>query len=103
MTSSYRNTSTKIAIALAFTVIASSQASAQPDYPAVPREFRAVWVATVSNIDWPSRPGLKAWEQQGELIAIMNRAAHLNMNAVVLQVRKQAGGEEPLDFSFVKP
>ena len=25
----------------------------QPD-----REFRAVWVATVDNIDWPSRPGL---------------------------------------------
>ncbi len=24
----------------------------------VAREFRAVWVATVVNIDWPSRPGL---------------------------------------------
>ncbi len=26
--------------------------------PAVPREFRGVWVATVDNIDWPSKRGL---------------------------------------------
>src|SRR5437764_5429314 len=25
--------------------------------PAVSREFRGVWIATVNNIDWPSRPG----------------------------------------------
>ncbi len=55
--------------------------------PTVPREFRAVWVATVSNIDWPSKPGLSAWEQQTELTAILNKAVALNMNAVVLQVR----------------
>lgn len=55
--------------------------------PPVPREFRAVWVATVSNIDWPSRPGLSAWDQQLELLAILNKAVTLNMNAVVLQVR----------------
>jgi uncharacterized lipoprotein YddW (UPF0748 family) len=71
-------------IAAAFSASAAAQDS---DVPEVPREFRAVWIATVSNIDWPSRPGLKAWEQQGELIAILNKAAALNMNAVVLQVR----------------
>ena len=26
--------------------------------PPPPREFRAAWVATVDNIDWPSRKGL---------------------------------------------
>ena len=55
--------------------------------PEVPREFRAIWIATVSNIDWPSRPGLSAFEQQTELLAILNRAVRLNMNAIVLQVR----------------
>ena len=55
--------------------------------PEVPREFRAIWIATVSNIDWPSRPGLSAFEQQTELLAILNRAVKLNMNAIVLQVR----------------
>ncbi len=60
---------------------------AQEAPPPVSREFRAVWVATVSNIDWPSKPGLSVWQQQSELLAILDRAVHLNMNAVVLQVR----------------
>ena len=60
---------------------------AQVSPPPVPREFRAVWVASVSNIDWPSRPGLSAWQQQAEMIAILNRAASMNLNAVILQVR----------------
>ena len=62
-------------------------ASAQEQPPPVSREFRAVWVATVANIDWPSKPGLNAWEQQGELIAILNKAVALHLNAVILQVR----------------
>ena len=28
--------------------------------PAQKREFRGVWVATVANIDWPSKPGINA-------------------------------------------
>lgn len=53
----------------------------------LPREFRAAWVATVGNIDWPSRPGLTSAEQQTELVAILDRAAALNLNAVIFQVR----------------
>ncbi|NQV72671.1 hypothetical protein HQ496_06080, partial [bacterium] len=26
--------------------------------PSIEKEFRAAWVATVDNIDWPSEPGL---------------------------------------------
>ncbi|MDF1502023.1 family 10 glycosylhydrolase [Roseisolibacter sp. H3M3-2] len=55
--------------------------------PPLPREFRAAWVATVANIDWPSRPGLPTAEQQRELVAILDRAKALNLNAIVLQVR----------------
>ena len=62
-------------------------ASAQEQPPPVSREFRAVWVATVANIDWPSKPGLNAWEQQGELIALLNKAVELHLNAIILQVR----------------
>jgi len=69
----------------------ASQARTQvPEPPTVAREFRAVWVATVANIDWPSKPGLTTWQQQAELIAILDKAAALNMNAVVLQVRPAA-------------
>ncbi len=59
----------------------------QTEAPPVSREFRAIWIATVSNIDWPSKPGLNAFEQQTELLAILNKAVKLNMNAIVLQVR----------------
>jgi uncharacterized lipoprotein YddW (UPF0748 family) len=51
------------------------------------REFRAAWVATVANIDWPSRKGLSTGEQKAELIAILDRTAQLKLNAVIFQVR----------------
>ncbi len=55
--------------------------------PPVHREFRGVWVATVANIDWPSRPGLPADSQRAELLTIFDRAAELGLNGVVFQVR----------------
>jgi uncharacterized lipoprotein YddW (UPF0748 family) len=51
------------------------------------REFRAVWVATVANMDWPSRPGLSTWDQQRELLAILDRATNLGLNAIIFHVR----------------
>ncbi len=50
-------------------------------------EFRAAWVATVANIDWPSKKGLSTAEQKAELIAILDRAAQLKLNAIIFQVR----------------
>jgi uncharacterized lipoprotein YddW (UPF0748 family) len=58
--------------------------------PPIDREFRGVWVASVSNIDWPSRRDLSTAEQQRELLAILDRAVDLRLNAVVLQVRPAA-------------
>ncbi|HZV65441.1 MAG TPA: family 10 glycosylhydrolase [Telluria sp.] len=68
-------------------------ADAQP--PAAPREFRAAWVSTVANIDWPTRPGLSAAQQQAEALAILDRAKALNLNAIVLQVRPSADAIYP--------
>jgi len=51
------------------------------------REMRAVWVATVANIDWPSTNGLSSAQQKAELIAILDRAADLKLNTVIFQVR----------------
>lgn len=50
-------------------------------------EFRAAWVASVYNLDWPSKPGLNAAKQQAELIEILDRLRSLKMNAILLQVR----------------
>ena len=55
--------------------------------PPLEREFRAAWIATVSNIDWPSKKGLSTDEQKKELIAILDKSVELRLNAVVLQVR----------------
>src|SRR3954447_18365850 len=55
--------------------------------PPAPREFRAAWVATVGNIDWPSSPDLSTAEQQKEIIQILDRSVELNLNCIVIQVR----------------
>ncbi|HYW51178.1 MAG TPA: family 10 glycosylhydrolase [Gemmatimonadaceae bacterium] len=70
-------------------------ATSLPTPPAVQREFRAAWVATVDNIDWPSRKDLTTAQQQQELIAILDRARDLRMNALVFQVRPAADAIYP--------
>jgi uncharacterized lipoprotein YddW (UPF0748 family) len=55
--------------------------------PPPAREFRAAWVATVANIDWPSAPGLSAAAQRAEAITLLDRARAIGLNALILQVR----------------
>lgn len=61
-------------------------ATTQP-LPEIEREFRAVWIATVDNIDFPSRKGLSADAQKAELVAALELAKRLRLNAVIFQVR----------------
>ncbi|HEX5727421.1 MAG TPA: family 10 glycosylhydrolase [Longimicrobiaceae bacterium] len=63
--------------------------------PPVRRELRGVWVASVANIDWPSKPGLPAEQQRAELLELLDLAVSLNLNAVVLQVRPAADALYP--------
>jgi uncharacterized lipoprotein YddW (UPF0748 family) len=58
--------------------------------PGAPREFRAAWVATVANINWPSKPGLSTAQQQKEALELLDFLQKHNFNAVVFQVRPQA-------------
>lgn len=55
-----------------------------------PRELRAVWVASVSNLDFPSRSGLSATAARAELAAIVDRTASAGLNAIVFQVRPES-------------
>ena len=50
-------------------------------------EFRGAWVATVYNLDWPSKPGLPEATQKAQLRALLDRAVALKLNAILLQVR----------------
>ena len=54
------------------------------------REMRAVWIATVSNIDWPSSQRLSTSEQRKEMIKLLDGFAKNNINAVVVQIRPTA-------------
>lgn len=53
------------------------------------REFRAVWVATVSNINFPGAQAVDPAGQTAELAAILDATAAAGFNAVVFQVRPE--------------
>lgn len=65
----------------------------QPKY-----EFRAVWVASVENIDWPSRRGLNADSQRVEFIRLLDMHKRNGMNAVIVQVRPAADALYPSSY-----
>ncbi|MEU5574158.1 glycoside hydrolase family 10 protein [Streptomyces coeruleorubidus] len=61
-------------------------------------EMRGVWLATVANRDWPSKPGLTATRQRAELITHLDRAVRNRLNTVVFQVRPTADALWPSPF-----
>jgi uncharacterized lipoprotein YddW (UPF0748 family) len=68
--------------------------------PEPAREFRGAWVTSVYNLDWPSKPGLSQDQQQAELRTLLDAAANLRLNAVLLQVRP---GGDALYASKLEP
>lgn len=55
--------------------------------PSPKREFRGVWIATVDNIDWPSRNNLSSAQQQREFTELLDFHQSTGLNAVFVQVR----------------
>ncbi len=53
-------------------------------------EMRGVWVATISNLDWPSANNLSVKEQKNEVISILDFYEQHHFNCVFLQVRPSA-------------
>ncbi len=53
------------------------------------REFRGVWVATVTNIDWPSSPTATVDKQKSDLTVLFDKLAASGCNAVIFQVRSE--------------
>lgn len=67
--------------------------TAQPvriQLPDINREFRAAWIATVANINWPSKNTLSTEQQKQEAIQILNMLKDANFNAVIFQARPSA-------------
>ncbi|WP_329351505.1 family 10 glycosylhydrolase [Streptomyces sp. NBC_01261] len=93
------------AMAALSTLATTGSAAAEPG--PVPRpagrprgvtEMRGVWLATVANRDWPSRPGLTAAQQRTELIAHLDTAVRDRLNTVMFQVRPTADALWPSPY-----
>src|SRR5215471_1246545 len=82
----------------AFTVLFPGRTFCQPDSSGSslrpmtrPKyEFRAVWVASVENIDWPSKKGLPVDSQKVEFTRMLDLHKRNGLNAVVVQIRPAA-------------
>ncbi|MEU7039768.1 glycoside hydrolase family 10 protein [Streptomyces varsoviensis] len=61
-------------------------------------QFRGMWLATVANLDWPSKPGLSVAKQRAELLALLDTAVRRRLNAVILQVRPTADAFWPSPY-----
>jgi uncharacterized lipoprotein YddW (UPF0748 family) len=51
------------------------------------REMRGVWIASVANIDWPTKPGLSVDIQKSEMIELLDLAKTFKLNTVIFQIR----------------
>ena len=61
-------------------------------------EFRGVWVATVDNIDWPSKGNFNSDSQKTEFIRIVDMHKRNGMNALIVQVRPAADAFYPSSY-----
>lgn len=72
-------------------ILVISLAGAQPVKP----EFRGAWIATVENIDWPSKRGLPVEYQKLEFTSLLDMHLKNGLNAVVVQIRPVADAFYP--------
>ncbi len=67
--------------------------------PRLPKyEFRAAWVASVENIDWPSKKGLPVDSQKVEFTRLLDMHKRNGLNAVVVQIRPAADAFYPSQY-----
>ncbi len=61
-------------------------------------ELRAVWIATVYNIDWPSKGGLAIETQKQEFVDTLDALQEIGINAVFVQVRAASDAIYPSKY-----
>lgn len=84
--------------AQALTEASAFGAAASATAPALKRDLRAMWIASVVNIDWPSATGLSADAQKAELLHWLDVARDFRLNAVFIQVRPTADAFWPSPY-----
>ncbi len=61
-------------------------------------EFRGVWVATVDNIDWPTKGNYNSDSQKAEYIKLLDMHQRNGINAVIVQVRPATDAFYPSSY-----
>lgn len=61
-------------------------------------EFRATWISTVYNLDWPSKKGLTKEQQQEEFTTLLDQLQETGLNAVIVQVKPTADSFYPSEY-----
>lgn len=59
------------------------------------REFRAAWIATVVNLDWPTSNTADPNTQRAQLVVILDGLKSAGINAVVFQIRPECDAFYP--------
>ncbi|MFI6811531.1 glycoside hydrolase family 10 protein [Nonomuraea sp. NPDC050328] len=90
-----------LALAAAATAVpfSATQASAERAAWTPPlRQMRGMWIASVLNINWPSKPGLTVDEQKAEYLAWLDLAEQRKLNSIFLQIRPTADAFWPSPY-----
>ena len=66
-----------------FSLCVSLNVQAQESTP----ELRAVWIATVNNIDWPVIAGANSKDQMASFVQLLDLHKRNGMNAIIMQIR----------------
>ncbi|MEV4292082.1 family 10 glycosylhydrolase [Nonomuraea bangladeshensis] len=88
-----------LALAAAATAV-PLPAFADTDAAYVPplHQMRGMWIASVVNINWPSKQGLTADQQKAEYLAWLDLAVQRGLNSVFVQIRPTADAFWPSPF-----
>jgi len=97
-------------IAVRFTGPGAPDAAGPPPGPAVvgscagqplqaPRELRGMWLTTVYNIDWPSKPGLDEATVKAEYNGWLDLAERRHFNAIFVHIRPSGDALWPSTFA----
>ncbi|HEX4207069.1 MAG TPA: family 10 glycosylhydrolase [Ktedonobacteraceae bacterium] len=74
--------------------------SAQHQMSTTPtQQFRAAWIATITNTDWPFASGLPVAQQKQQFIQLLDGMQQMHMNAAVVQVRPTADAFYPSKYA----
>lgn len=66
---------------------------------AAPRQLRGMWLTTVRNSDWPSKPGLDEQSIKAEYRSWLDLAQRMNHNAIFVHVRPSGDAFWPSSYA----